>query len=122
MIELREVRKQYSGGTVAVDGVSFAVAEGQIACLIGTSGCGKTTTLKMINRLVEPSGGEIIVGGRDVRRQDPIALRRSIGYVIQSAGLMPHLTLRENVALLEKVKGTDPARSHRDAELIKSSS
>lgn len=116
MIELCNVRKQYPGGSVAVDGVSLLIPSGKIACIIGTSGCGKTTTLKMINRLIEPTSGEIIVNGKDVRAQDAIELRRSIGYVIQSAGLMPHLTLRDNVALLEKVRGTNRKARHARAD------
>jgi osmoprotectant transport system ATP-binding protein len=118
MIELREVRKQFHRGAVAVDGISLSIAAGQIACIIGTSGCGKTTTLKMINRLIEPTSGDIVVNERLVREQDPIELRRSIGYVIQSAGLMPHLTLRDNVALLEKVKGVERRKRHARADAL----
>lgn len=116
MIKVTNVKKVYPGGTVAVDSISFHVPEGTITCLIGTSGCGKTTTLKMINRLVEPSEGEILINGRPVQKSDPIELRRSIGYVIQRGGLMPHMTIRRNIALLEEVKGTAPEKRKARAE------
>ena len=119
MIELLRVSKTYQNGVVAVRDVSFRVERGTIACLIGTSGCGKTTTLRMINRLVEPTEGEIRVDGKRVADLDPIALRRSIGYVVQDGGLLPHLTVRDNVALLEVVKGTPAAeRERRVAEVL----
>ena len=114
MIELRGVRKEFPGPTgtpvVAVDGVSLRVAAGELLCLIGTSGCGKTTTMKMINRLVEPSDGEIRVDGRDIRERDPTVLRRGIGYVIQKGGLFPHLSVAGNVGLLCRLEGWERAR------------
>ena len=100
---LKDVRKRYPGDSVALDGVSLAVEEGQILVLLGTSGSGKTTALKAINRLVEADSGEIVVFGRDVRAWDPIALRRRIGYVIQDVGLLPHLSVIENVALVPRL-------------------
>ena len=119
MLELRKVRKVFPGGAVAVDGVSFDVPTGSITCLLGTSGCGKTTTLKMINRLLEPTSGDILVDGKSVRAADPIRLRREIGYVVQKGGLMPHMTARRNVALLEEVKGSGArARTRRADELL----
>jgi osmoprotectant transport system ATP-binding protein len=119
VIELLHVSKAYQGGAVAVRDVSFRVERGSITCLIGASGCGKTTTLRMINRLVEPTGGEVRVDGAPVRDVDPIALRRSIGYVVQDGGLLPHLTVSDNVALLEIVKGTpERARARRVSELL----
>jgi osmoprotectant transport system ATP-binding protein len=119
VIELLHVSKAYQGGAVAVRDVSFRVARGSITCLIGASGCGKTTTLRMINRLVEPTGGEVRVDGASVRDVDPIALRRSIGYVVQDGGLLPHLTVSENIALLETVKGTPQrTRARRVDELL----
>ncbi len=87
--------------------VSFSVQSGQIAALVGKSGCGKTTTLKMINRLIEPSSGEIWVGGKKASELDVISWRRRIGYVIQKAGLLPHLTIEENISLLSKVLAKD---------------
>jgi osmoprotectant transport system ATP-binding protein len=100
---LKDVRKRYPGDSVALDGVSLAVEEGQILVLLGSSGSGKTTALKAINRLVEADSGEIVVFGRDVRAWDPIALRRRIGYVIQDVGLLPHLSVIENVALVPRL-------------------
>ncbi|MEX1366954.1 MAG: ATP-binding cassette domain-containing protein, partial [Nannocystaceae bacterium] len=101
MIELRGVRKEFTGPTgqpvIAVDELSVSVARGELLCLIGTSGCGKTTTMKMINRLVEPTAGTIVVDGHDIRERDPTALRRGIGYVIQRGGLFPHLSIAANV-------------------------
>src|SRR5438046_10503663 len=89
-VELRNVRKVYAGGVPAVDGVSLRIPSGRVVALLGPSGCGKTTTLRLINRLEEASAGEVLVRGQDVRGQRPEALRRSIGYVIQEAGLIPH--------------------------------
>jgi osmoprotectant transport system ATP-binding protein len=119
VIEFLRVWKRYQDGAVAVRDLSFRVERGTITCLIGASGCGKTTTLRMINRLVEPSEGEVRVGGASVREVDPITLRRSIGYVVQDGGLLPHLTVSENVALLEVVKGTPlRERTRRVGELL----
>jgi osmoprotectant transport system ATP-binding protein len=111
MIELKNVSKRYAEDVWAVRDISFVVPEGTICCLIGTSGCGKTTTLKMVNRLIEPSSGEIRVAGRDIKNVDVIELRRSIGYVIQKVGLLPHLTVSENIMLLESLKGADKKTS-----------
>src|SRR3990172_5135675 len=97
MIEVAGVTKRY-GGTVAVADVSFHVAPGEVLALVGDSGSGKTTTLKMINRLVEPDAGRVRVDGRDTGALEPHVLRRSIGYVLQGAGLFPHRTVAENVA------------------------
>lgn len=119
MLELRKVRKVFPNGAIAVDGVSFAVPTGTITCLLGTSGCGKTTTLKMINRLLEPSSGDILLDGESVRSRDPVGLRRAIGYVVQKGGLMPHMTVRRNVGLLEEVKGSAArSRARRADELL----
>ncbi len=104
MIRLTDVTKSY-GDTVAVDGVSLEVPTGEVCVLIGPSGCGKTTTLRMINRLIEPSGGTIEVDGVDIMSQRPEELRRHIGYVIQSVGLFPHLTVADNIATVPKLLG-----------------
>ncbi len=113
MIVLEQVSKTFDGGSApAVDGVSLEVAEGETLVLLGSSGCGKTTTLKMINRLVEPSSGTITVDGLDIMRQDPIDLRRSIGYVFQGVGLMPHLSVARNVEIPLRLRGT-PAKERR---------
>jgi osmoprotectant transport system ATP-binding protein len=109
VIELCDVRKVFSdphgGEVVAVDGVSVTIGDGETLCLIGTSGCGKTTTMKLINRLIEPSAGQILIDGSDVRDRDVIELRRGIGYVIQKGGLFPHMTVTRNVGLLCELEG-----------------
>jgi osmoprotectant transport system ATP-binding protein len=106
MISLRGVTKRFpSTPEPAVGDLSLDIPEGEIVALVGPSGCGKTTTLKMINRLIEPSGGTILVNGIDVMRQDPVRLRRGIGYVIQSVGLMPHQTIERNIATVPHLLG-----------------
>ena len=93
MIRFEHVSKTYPDGTHAVRDLSLEVQEGETLILLGSSGCGKTTTLKMINRLIDPTAGRILVNGTDIMRQDPIALRRGIGYAIQHIGLFPHMTV-----------------------------
>lgn len=111
MIRLQNVTKVYPGSDEpAVDGVSFEVPQGETCVLIGPSGCGKTTTLKMVNRLIEPTGGKIFVAEENVLAQDPVELRRSIGYVIQQIGLFPHMTIRDNIATVPDMLGWDDAR------------
>jgi osmoprotectant transport system ATP-binding protein len=109
MISLEHVTRRY-GDRVAVDDLSVEIDAGELAVLVGPSGCGKTTTLRMINRLVEPTSGTIRVGGRDTRERPPTELRRGIGYVIQQGGLLPHLTVAENVATVPRLLGWDRAR------------
>jgi osmoprotectant transport system ATP-binding protein len=109
VIELRGLTRRY-GATVAVDRLSFAVARGELLVLLGGSGCGKTTTLKMVNRLVEPSGGRVLLGGRDVTDQPPHALRRRIGYCFQQIGLFPHLSVSSNVGITPGLLGWEPGR------------
>ena len=116
MIELHDVVKRYPGGVAAVDGVSLEVSRGETLVLLGSSGCGKTTTMKMINRLVEPTEGTIRVDGQDTAGLDPIALRRSIGYVIQHIGLFGHMTIAENVAIVPRLLGWPRARQRDVAE------
>ncbi len=104
MIEVKGLTKTFNNGEVkAVQRISFRIERGEVGCLIGTSGCGKTTTLKMINRLIEPTEGDIHVDGRDYRESDPIEWRRSIGYVVQKSGLLPHLTIGDNISLLPNI-------------------
>jgi len=102
MIEVQHLRKQF-GGTVAVAGVSFSVEKGETLVLLGTSGSGKTTTLKLLNRLIEPDAGEIFLEGENITRIDPVLLRRRIGYVIQQSGLFPHYTIQENIELVPRL-------------------
>ncbi|MFF5381235.1 ABC transporter ATP-binding protein [Pedobacter suwonensis] len=99
MIELKEISKKF-GNTLAVKQVSFNVASRETLVLLGTSGCGKTTTLKMINRLIEPDAGQILINGENVTDQDSDVLRKGIGYVMQNIGLFPHYTIAENIALV----------------------
>ena len=97
MIQLDRVTKRFPDGTVAVDELSLEVPSGEVLALLGTSGSGKTTTRRMINRLIEPTSGAIVIDGRDVRALDVHELRRGIGYVIQQGGLFPHKTVIDNV-------------------------
>src|SRR5262245_51526649 len=94
-VELRQVSKVFAACVRAVDGVSLSVAAGSVVALLGPSGGGKTTVLRLINRLEEPSGGQVLVRGHDVQAQRPEVLRRSIGYVIQEGGLFPHMDVAE---------------------------
>jgi osmoprotectant transport system ATP-binding protein len=100
MIHLHRISKSFSDNTLVVDNLELEVRQGDLLALLGESGCGKTTTLKMINRLIEPTSGSIVVDGRDVSRVDAVELRRSIGYVFQGIGLFPHMTIAENVAVV----------------------
>jgi len=111
MIRLAGVRKQYADGTVAVHGLDLQVRRGELVALVGPSGCGKSTILRMVNRLIEPSGGSVEVDGTDVLDADGPTMRRGIGYVIQSGGLFPHRSVRENVATVPRLVGWDSRRT-----------
>ncbi|WP_242902557.1 ABC transporter ATP-binding protein [Actinomadura terrae] len=116
MITFEGVTKRYPDGTVALDDVSLECPTGQITVFVGTSGGGKTTALRTINRMVEPTGGRVLIDGQDVRDRRPAELRRGIGYVIQHAGLFPHRTIEDNIATVpyllrwNKKKARDTAR------------
>jgi osmoprotectant transport system ATP-binding protein len=110
-ILLDGVTKQYGGQSrPAVDNVTMEIPAGEIVMLVGPSGCGKTTTMKMINRLIEPTSGRIFIGDDDVTQRDPDELRRHIGYVIQGAGLFPHLTVRDNISIVPRLLKWDKDR------------
>jgi osmoprotectant transport system ATP-binding protein len=106
-ITLENVGKVYPDGTVAVGDISLEVRAGELAVLIGPSGCGKSTVLRMLNRLIEPSKGRILIDGQDISTQNPVELRRQIGYVIQNVGLFPHQTIRTNVGTVPRLLGWD---------------
>ncbi|TFV56703.1 ATP-binding cassette domain-containing protein [Mycobacterium sp. PS03-16] len=116
MITFSSVTKRYPDGTVAVDDLSLDVPEGTLTVFVGPSGCGKTTSMRMINRMIEPTSGTLTVDGDDVTTVDPVKLRLGIGYVIQSAGLMPHLRVVDNVATVPVLRG-ESRRSARKAAL-----
>jgi osmoprotectant transport system ATP-binding protein len=119
MIKFEHTDYRYSARDVVLRDVDFEVLRGQLLVVIGASGSGKTTLLKLVNRLLEPAEGRVLVGGEDVRRLDPIALRRSIGYVFQRFGLFPHLTLAENVAVGPRLSGWTKAEiTARTDELL----
>jgi osmoprotectant transport system ATP-binding protein len=115
MIRLSGVGKTYDDGTVAVRELDLEVARGELVCLVGPSGCGKSTTLKMINRLIEPTTGTIEIDGRDVTDQNPVELRRGIGYVIQQVGLFPHQKIDTNVMTVPLLYGESKARARERA-------
>ncbi len=104
VIEISNLRKDF-GGVAAVDGISLEVRSGETLVLLGTSGCGKTTTLRMINRLLPQTSGVIRVNGRDIAEEDPVRLRRGIGYMIQGVGLFPHWTIEQNILTVPRLLG-----------------
>ncbi|MBC1434266.1 betaine/proline/choline family ABC transporter ATP-binding protein [Listeria rocourtiae] len=120
MLRFEHVSKIYKGGKTAVNDLNLDIERGEFICFIGPSGCGKTTTMKMINRLIEPTNGQIFINDKDIMKEDPVKLRRSIGYVIQQIGLMPHMTIRENIVLVPKLlKWSEEKKNERATELIK---
>ncbi|GGB65714.1 ABC transporter ATP-binding protein [Fictibacillus barbaricus] len=105
MITFKNVGKTYPDGFEALKNIDFQIEKGELVALIGPSGCGKTTTMRMINRLIEPSKGTILIDGEDIANQNPVELRRNIGYVIQQIGLLPHMTIEDNISLVPRLKG-----------------
>ena len=119
MIQFENVSKKYRGTDAeVVKDISFTIPSGQIVVLIGPSGCGKTTCLKMINRLVKISSGKIYIDGKDIMDQDPIELRRNMGYVIQQTGLFPHMTVRENIEVIPRLQKKDPEEIDKRTEKL----
>ena len=117
-IEFSQVTKRYGANTV-VDNLTLSIPAGETTVFVGSSGCGKTTTLRMINRMVEPQEGTITIGGQNIADQDPYKLRRSIGYVMQSGGLLPHRTVLENVMTVPLLNGTPkPQAKERALDLL----
>jgi osmoprotectant transport system ATP-binding protein len=117
MIEIIHITKTF-GKLRAVDDISFTVKDGETVVFLGTSGSGKTTLLKMINRLIEPDGGEIRIDGRPIRSERPEYLRRKIGYVFQNNGLFPHYTIAENIAIVPRLMGWDKPRTDRRIDTL----
>ena len=115
MITFEHVTKRYPDGTVAVDDLTLEVPEGTLTVFVGPSGCGKTTSMRMINRMIEPTSGTLTVDGKDVTNVDAVKLRLGIGYVIQSAGLMPHLRVIDNVATVPVLRGESRRSARRSA-------
>lgn len=103
MLQIENLTKVYRGGKVAVDQLNLDIQQGEFIAFIGTSGSGKTTALRMINRMVEPTSGKMTLNGKDITKMNAVALRRSIGYVIQQIGLMPHMTIRDNIMLVPQL-------------------
>jgi len=119
MIRFDSVSKEYAGGTTAVKDFSLIAPTGSITVLVGSSGCGKTTLLRMVNRMVDPTSGSVFIDDTDVSLRNPVELRRSIGYVMQSGGLLPHKTVGDNIATVAKLRGVAKAqRAIRVRELM----
>ena len=114
MIEFRKVSKAYKNNMILKD-ISFNIEKGKFTVLIGESGCGKTTLLKMINKLIVPTKGDIFIDGKDIKEIDDIKLRRSMGYVIQQTGLFPHMTVRENITIIPKILKVDENKINKDS-------
>lgn len=118
MLKLEHLSKVYRGGKKAVDDLNIEINKGEFIAFIGTSGSGKTTALRMINRMIEPTSGKITLNGEDVMKKNPVALRRSIGYVIQQIGLMPHMTIRDNITLVPKLLKWDKEEKAASAKKL----
>ena len=118
MISLRSITKSYDQKTNIVDNLDLEIKKGELIVLVGESGCGKTTTMKMINRLIEPTSGTIKINGKDITSFDRNKLRRNIGYVIQDTGLMPHLTIEKNIATVPLLCHDDPDKINKKVNYL----
>ena len=118
MIEFRSVSKTFPDGTTAVDEFSLVIPSRKTTVFVGSSGCGKTTLLRMINRMVDPSSGTIEIDGVNVLERDPVELRRSIGYVMQSGGLLPHFTVQDNIATVPVLQGVKKKEAREQAHKL----
>lgn len=120
MLSINGLTKVYQGNTKAVDDVTIDIEEGEFVAFIGTSGSGKTTALRMLNRMIEPTSGSITIDGKDTGKMNPVELRRNIGYVLQQIGLLPHMTIKENIALVPKLlKWSEEKKDEKARELLK---
>lgn len=120
MLSIKNLSKVYAGGKKAVDNMTIDIESGDFIAFIGTSGSGKTTALRMINRMIESTEGEITIDGKNIKNLNPVELRRSIGYVIQQIGLMPHMTVKENIVLVPKLlKWSREKKDEKAKELIR---
>lgn len=118
MLKLEHLSKVYRGGKKAVDDLNIEINKGEFVAFIGTSGSGKTTALRMINRMIEPTSGTITINDEDVTKKNPVSLRRGIGYVIQQIGLMPHMTIRDNITLVPKLLKWDKEKKDDAAKRL----
>ena len=117
MIEFQHVTKSFKDNKVLSD-ISLTIEDGELVAIIGSSGCGKTTTLKMINRLIRPTKGKIFIDGKDIEDMNKVEMRCSIGYVIQQAGLFPHMTVRENIELIQRLEKKDEEQISKNTEYL----
>jgi osmoprotectant transport system ATP-binding protein len=115
MIEFRSVSKLFPDGTLAVDDFNLVIPARQVTVLVGSSGSGKTTVLRMINRMVDPTSGSIVIDDEDVATVEPVQLRRRIGYVMQNSGLLPHRKVIDNIATVPRLTGVPKAKAHERA-------
>ncbi|MCO4097190.1 betaine/proline/choline family ABC transporter ATP-binding protein [Macrococcoides canis] len=119
MLEMNNVSKVYKGGKKAVSDLNISIKQGEFIAFIGTSGSGKTTAMRMINRMIEPTSGTITLNGKNIKELNPVQLRRKIGYVIQQIGLLPHMTIRDNITLVPKLlRWSEEEKNKKAEELI----